>query len=380
LLDTARLKESFARVAMHGDEVARYFYSDLFLQHPETRSLFPASMAEQRRHLLHALATIVSDVEDSARLTAFLQALGRDHRKFGTLAAHYEPVGASLLATLEHFSGADWSPELAAGWRAAYGMVAAIMTEAAAADERVNPPFWEATVLSHEVRAFDIAVFRAVTFDTLSYLPGQSVAVESELRPGIWRCYSIANPPREDATLEFHVRAIDGGALSPALVQRLGPGSRLRLGPAVGSLTLDTSSHVPGGAARKVLLVAGSTGLAPLKAIAGQLAALASPPETHLFAGAQQADGLYDLADLSRLAAQWPWLTVTPCVADDPGFDGQHGPLPDVVARSGSWARHDAYLAGPTPMVEAMTARLSSLGVPASQVHVEDFGWSEPCP
>ncbi len=371
-MDTARLKESFARVAMHGDEVALYFYADLFLRHPETRDLFPVSMAEQRRHLLQALATIVSDVEDGARLTAFLQALGRDHRKFGTLAAHYEPVGTSLLATLAHFSGPAWTPELAADWEAAYGLVASIMTEAAAADEKVNPPFWEATVLSHEMRAFDTAVFRVVTLDTLNYLPGQSVAIESELRPRIWRFYSIANPPREDATLEFHVRAIDGGALSLALVQGIGPGSRLRLGPAVGSLTL--------GSPRKVLMVAGSTGLAPLKAIAGQIAGLADPPPTHLFVGAQRAEGLYDLEDLRKLAAGWPWLTLTPCVADDTRFHGERGSAPDVVARSGSWASHDAYIAGPTPMVEAMTARLSSLGVPASQVHVEDFGWSEPCP
>ena len=116
-MDTARLKESFARVAMHGDEVALFFYSDLFLRHPETRDMFPVSMADQRGHLLRALATIVSDVENTGQLTDFLQALGRDHRKFGTLAAHYEPVGTSLLATLAHFSGPAWTPELAADWQ-----------------------------------------------------------------------------------------------------------------------------------------------------------------------------------------------------------------------------------------------------------------------
>jgi NAD(P)H-flavin reductase/hemoglobin-like flavoprotein len=379
-LDTARLKESFARVAMHGDEVALYFYSDLFLRHPETRDLFGVSMTEQRRHLLQALATIVSDVEETGRLTAFLQALGRDHRKFGTLAAHYEPVGTSLLATLAHFSGPDWTPELAAGWQAAYELVAKVMTEAAAADEKVNPPFWEATVLSHEMRTFDTAVFRVVTLDPLSYLPGQSVAIESGLRPRVWRFYSIANPPREDATLEFHVRMVDGGALSLALVQGLSPGSRLRLGPPVGSLTAGAGSAGPGGSPRKVLMVAGSTGLAPLKAIAGQLAGLAHPPEAHLFVGARRAGDLYDLDELKKLGAEWPWLTITPCVSDDPGYAGERGALPDVVARSGSWAGHEAYLAGPTSMVEAMTARLATLGVPASQVHVEDFGWSEPCP
>lgn len=373
-MDTARLKESFARVAMHGDEVALFFYSDLFLRHPQIRDMFPVSMAAQRDHLLQALATIVSDVENTDQLTTYLQALGRDHRKFGTLTAHYDLLGTSFLATLAHFSGPEWTPELAAEWQAAYGLIAQVMIRAAADDEKVNPPFWDATVLSHEVRTFDTSVFRVVTLDTLNYVPGQSVGIECELRPRVWRFYSIANPPRADATLEFHVRMIDGGALSPALARGLTAGSRLRLGPPVGTLTLDT------GRGRKLLLVAGSTGLAPLKAIVGQVADLAEPPEVHLFVGAQQAEGLYDMPDLEKLGAQSSWLTITPCVSGDPGYPGERGLLPDVVARSGSWADHDAYLAGPTHMVEAMAARLASLGVPADQIHVEDFGWSEPCP
>ena len=62
-MDVQRLKDSFARAAMHGDAVPLFFYSDLFLRHPETRELFPVSMAAQRDRLVHALATIVSEVD-----------------------------------------------------------------------------------------------------------------------------------------------------------------------------------------------------------------------------------------------------------------------------------------------------------------------------
>ena len=34
-MDPARLRENFAQVAMHGDAVALFFYSDLFLRHPD---------------------------------------------------------------------------------------------------------------------------------------------------------------------------------------------------------------------------------------------------------------------------------------------------------------------------------------------------------
>ena len=125
-------------------------------------------------------------------------------------------------------------------------------------------------------------------------------------------------------TLDFHVRMIGGGQLSMALTRRLTTGAQLRLGPPAGALTLDTASG------RDVLLVAGSTGLAPLKAIMMQIAELADPPDVHLFLGARRAEGLYDLPDLEKLGAQAPWLTVTTCVSDDPVYRGERGSLPDA--------------------------------------------------
>ena len=370
-VDARRLKESFARVAAYGDAVPLFFYSDLFLRHPEVRDLFPVSMAAQRDRLVSALARIVSDVDNIAYLSVFLRALGRDHRKFGTVAEHYAAVGTSLLATLAHFSGDDWTPEVAADWTAAYDLVAQLMIEAAKEDEGL-PACWEATVISHEVRAYDVAVFRVSTDQPVPYLPGQSVSVEYAERPRIWRLYSVANAPRGDGTLDFHVRLIDGGALSMALTRKLAVGSRLRLGPPVGTLTFDAGSR------RDVLLVAGSTGLAPLKAITEQIGELPSPPQVDLFFGAQTADGLYDLPDLEKMSARSPWLRVVPAVSDEPRYPGECGRIPDVVARSNAWQGRDVYVSGPTCMVDAAVASLTSLGVPPDEIHVEDFGWSEP--
>src|SRR6266851_6183294 len=224
---------------MHGDEVPLFFYSDLFLRHPEIRDLFPVSMASQRDHLLRALGQIVADVDNLDKIAAFLAGLGRDHRKYAVVTDHYSAIRTSLLATLAHFSGAEWTADLAADWKAAYGLIAQIMLDAAAEDEGLRPAFWDATVISHEKRSLDVSVFRLATVAPLPYLPGQSVSISSGERPRIWRFYSMANAPREDATLDFHVKTIDGGALSMVLARGLAVGSRLKLGPAVGSLTLD---------------------------------------------------------------------------------------------------------------------------------------------
>lgn len=370
LMDTQRLKDNFARVAMHGDEVPLFFYSDLFLRHPETRGMFPLAMDAQRDRLVQALGRIVSDVDNAEELGPFLKGLGRDHRKFGAIAAHYGAVATSLIATLRHFSGPEWTAELEADWTAAYGVIAEVMTAAAAEDEQINPAWWDATVVSHERRSADTAVFRVTTDQPLSYVPGQSVAVESEKAPRYWRPYSMANAPRADGTLDFHVQMIDGGKVSTALTYEIGVGSRLKLGPAVGDLRL---ADAPG---RDVLMVAGGSGLAPLKAIVEQVSEFRDPPQVHLFFGARRAEGLYDLLDLEKMAALWPWFTVTPAVSDDPDYPGEQGLISDVVTRHGSWDRHEAYVVGSEAMVEATVGQLVSARVPQEQIHIEDFGWS----
>jgi NAD(P)H-flavin reductase/hemoglobin-like flavoprotein len=370
-MDEARLKESFAKIAAYGDEVASFFYSHLFLAHPQVRDMFPVSMSAQRDRLLAALGRIVADVGNVDELVPYLRDLGRDHRKFGATAGHYPAVGASLVASLAHFSGCEWTDELAADWTAAYTVIAQAMTEAAAEDEKHSPPWWDAVVVAHERRALDLAVLKMSVKPPLSYKPGQSVSIECPQRPRLWRQFSMANAPRPDATLDFHIRILDGGQVSSVLGRDPGIGTAVRLGLPVGQLTLDLAST------RDIIMAAGGTGLAPLKAIIEHIAMRPqTPPRVHLVTGTRTVAEQYDLPDLEKLAARSPWLTVTPAVSHEPGYDGERGTVADVLARQQVQDR-DAYVCGSSAMVAATVQRLAALGTPRDRIFTEDFGWSE---
>jgi hemoglobin-like flavoprotein len=69
-------------------------------------------------------------VDNTEELVPYLQRLGRDHDGFGVTAQHYPEVGASLIATLRHFSGDSWSQDLEKDWTAAYGVVSDVMVQA----------------------------------------------------------------------------------------------------------------------------------------------------------------------------------------------------------------------------------------------------------
>jgi NAD(P)H-flavin reductase len=371
-VDTKLLKDSFAMLTPRAAELAEFFYAEVFLLGgQDVIDMFPPTMTAQRDRLLGALIRIVTDVDDLDKLTAYLTGLGRDHRKFAVKPEHYDVVGQALLATLAHFAGDAWTPELKATWAGAYALIAQVMQQAADTDKD-SPPWWDATVISREVRSPDIAVITVRLAQPMSYQPGQSMAVQFPARaPRTWRFYSPANTP--GSLLTFHVKIEDGGLLSPALALHAHPGETLRLGPPVGNLQLDTSSE------RDILLIAGSTGLAPLLAVLQAVAGRPQPPAVALFFGADTPGNLYELPLLEKLAARHDWLTVTHAVtapdSETPDYTGAHGSIVDVAAAAGDWTSRDAYACGSTPMVRAARDRLTALGMPAAQVHTEDFGW-----
>ncbi|MEU6249421.1 globin domain-containing protein [Glycomyces sp. NPDC047010] len=367
MIDADRLKKNWSLVAARGDQVPLYFYSTLFLSYPETRDLFPMNMAAQRDKLVNALGAVVSNVDTIDAVVPTLQALGRDHRKFGALRGHYPAVGEALLATLEHFSGAHWTPAIAADWAAAYELVAATMADAADAAAHYTPAWWDAEVVGHERRDLETAIITIAPGTRLDYVAGQSVSLCTSLRPRAWRQYSPANAPRNDGTIELHVRAVDGGEVSSALVSLLRPGDSLRVGPAFGSgLTLRPGSG-------PVAMIAGGTGVAPMKALIEQIAA--TPRPVSLYWGARSPAGLYCLDQMQALAARFEWLELVPCVDEDMFGSGVRvGSPAELAVAHGRCTGADVYLCGPTGMVESSGKYLVGAGVRADAIHFEPTG------
>jgi NAD(P)H-flavin reductase len=364
--DAQALRDSFALVGKSGDEVPRYFYSYLFLIAPQVRPMFPVAMGTQRDRLVAALGRIVADADDPDRLVPYVQQLGRDHRKFQVVAEHYEAVGQALLATLGYFLGEAWTPELQRGWTDAYGLVARTMFQAAEADGALNPPWWNAEVVRHEQRAFDIAVLTLRLDQQMAYAAGQSVMVETPMLPSTWRSFTPANAMRADGTVELHVRSIDGGLVSPALVYRLRQGDGLRLGAPVGNkLGLRRSQG------RDLVLVAGGTGLAPMRALVEEIAWQGPPRRVELYVGARDSHGLYDMPALGQLAQAHPWLSVTPVIGAEAGtFENRS--MAGPVLRTAALHGRSVYVCGSPSMVSATVRDLAAGGIPHDLLHFED--------
>ncbi|MFY1635116.1 globin domain-containing protein [Solwaraspora sp. WMMB335] len=362
------LKESWVLVEEEHDQVAGYLYARMFLSEPSLRQLFPVHMDGQRHRLIEAVVAAVGSIDDPEQFAGYLQSLGRAHRKFQVQPAYYSIFATSFVAALRTVAGDRWTIEYDQAWADALDLLTTNMITGARSDP--EPAFWHAEVLSHERRGPDVAVLTCRPLQyPLEYQAGQYVSVEApRYAPRSWRTYSIANAPRPDNVLEFHVRAAVGGWVSSALVRRVRPGDLLRVAAPMGTMVLDRDSP------RDIVCLAGGIGFAPVKALIDELTRFNRSRWVHVYLGGRSRDDLYDLSQLKQLATGYPWLNVVPCCTDDPTWSGEHGTVPEVLARYGPWNEHDFFVSGSAGMVRSSLRALAGLDVPAERIRYDSFG------
>jgi NAD(P)H-flavin reductase/hemoglobin-like flavoprotein len=363
---TRLIRESYAQIQPRAEEVTQFFYAMLFVIAPATRELFPVNMQVQRSRFFRALMHVVQNVDRPDELVPFLRQLGRDHRKFGVLARHYDAMGTALVTTLKQYAGPLWTSQVEQAWRDAYGLIAKTMQEAAEADP--GPAWWTARIVDHQRLTWDLAVVRVTPDRPVPYRAGQYVSVEIPQRPRLWRYLSPANTPRPDGSIEFHIRAVPGGSVSRAIVGYSQVGDTWRIGSPMGLMTVDRQSG------RDVVMIAGGTGTAPMRAILEELTRWGDNPEVTMFLGGRTRADLHDLDTLTAMAVTNPWLAVIPVVESYPRTAGmEHGTLADVVTRFGAWPDRDVLVCGSPAMIRATVSRMLVAGTPLDRITYDPF-------
>ncbi len=213
-----------------------------------------------------------------------------------------------------------------------------------------------------------------------AFRPGQYFAlgltVDGRL---LQRPYSTASPAGETGALEFLIRLVPHGELTPRLWP-LGVGARVRLGRPKGLFGAD-----PGDTRRQVLIATG-TGVAPLLSmLESGLRDTAEDRPAHppvLVHGVARAHDLAYRARLESLAAHGRIVYVPavsrpadPANAGWSGVTGRvDGLLPAVLAdHAADPLRTVVFVCGNPAMTDAATATLISLGIPADAVRSEAY-------
>lgn len=109
------------------DLIGDVFYSKLFCDNPQLRSMFPATMKHQYKKLIDMLSVIISRLDDLSEISNDIKMMALRHESYGVKPQHYMMVGNALLWTLKRGLGNDWNNDLQAAWTAAYSKLAETM-------------------------------------------------------------------------------------------------------------------------------------------------------------------------------------------------------------------------------------------------------------
>lgn len=120
------VKDSFNLVVKIPTEtIGDLFYNRLFEIAPETQSIFGcADETEQSRKLMATITYIVKRLDNFDSITNGIIRLLQPHVKFGVLEPSlYEPIGDTILWTLEQALGSNWNREVKTAWAICYIML-----------------------------------------------------------------------------------------------------------------------------------------------------------------------------------------------------------------------------------------------------------------
>lgn len=238
-------------------------------------------------------------------------------------------------------------------------------------EEPLDLPWTDTTAVVAEARVVtsDIIVLRLAPETPVRFVAGQYAEFTfGDLSP---RSYSFANAPG-DETLELHVRAVPGGAVSPHIFSNVGAGVTARVRGPKGMAYLRELNPLP------LVLCAGGTGLAPVMSMLRHLARQKRRELVHFYFGVRSEADIYLEDELNELLSR---LGSPPAqiVLSEVGAKGRrHGYLSDAVQQDlGDLSGHRAYLCGPPVMIDTCRRVLLQKGLPPKACYTDVF-WTAP--
>lgn len=203
----------------------------------------------------------------------------------------------------------------------------------------------------------------------------------------ITRAYSMANPPGvlthdRHQQLVFTIRlslpenpSTEPGKASSFLFM-LKPNDSLNISGPFGHFHAVENTH-------EMIFIGGGAGMAPLRAhILYQLETIKTSRKISFWYGARNEKEIFYKDSFDNLQSQHPnfsWNVAISDSDDSGNWSGYKGMIHEILAKHylnshANISECDCYICGPSAMNRAVLSLLSDLGVPESNIHIDDFG------
>jgi len=208
--------------------------------------------------------------------------------------------------------------------------------------------------------------------EQLQFHAGQYI--EFILKGGQRRAFSIANAPHDDGFLQLHVRLIAGGEFTGHVFGGLKEKDILRFQGPYGRFFLREDSAKP------MILVAGGTGFAPIKALVEHAIHRNNTRPMEIYWGARNRSGLYFPELPTAWAATHSHIRYVPVLSDAVPQDvwtGRGGLVHRAVLEDhADLSAYQVYACGAPAMIDAARAEFVAHGLPPEEFFADAFTFS----
>ena len=227
------------------------------------------------------------------------------------------------------------------------------------------------TLVTPDIAHLRIAVDAQPPF---AFRAGQYIQFEACPAPApakpVLRAYSMATDPSDPLHIELMVRHVPNGIASTWIHRNLQPGHPVAFRGPFGNFHLS-------GTDAPMVGIAGSSGMAPLRAIFHDMLRRGIQRPAKFFFGARTRQDLFLLDEWAAFEKQAPWFRFIPVLSDESAnsaWTGERGLVTDAVGRHlPDLSGQEAYLCGSPGMIDAAMAILTARGMPADRVFYDKF-------
>lgn len=204
----------------------------------------------------------------------------------------------------------------------------------------------------------------------VTFKPGQYVQFKVP-ETDEFRAYSIASSPSQHNIIELVIRLVPGGLCSTYIHEALELYDHVTLTGPFGDFYLREDSD------RDIVCIGGGCGMAPIRSILLHLKEKRMPRKVMYFFGARSKKDLFFTEELLELERQYPNFKYIPALSEPKPQDnwtGETGLITQVVERiMPEGANQEAYLCGPSPMIDASINVLTKKGVHEIYIYYDKF-------
>jgi Na+-transporting NADH:ubiquinone oxidoreductase subunit F len=243
--------------------------------------------------------------------------------------------------------------------------------------ELLNVREYQTRVESLRNLTYDIKEVRLklVRPEKMEFKPGQYVRVkipayELSRRP-VLRTYSLANDPASNSEIELEVRYVPNGISTTYIHKYLKEGDSLTISGPYGD-------SFPKNETTNVILIAGGSGMSPVKSILLDMVARNDKRTIRYFFGAKSLRDLFMVDLMREMEGKLSDFRFIPALSEplpEDNWSGETGLITDVVNRHlVEVGDVEAYLCGSPPMIDACLKVLRGKKFPEERIHYDKFG------